>query len=302
MNKTLEQAIKFLSMGVSVIPIGYKSKQPDGFRLSLTGDVVEKKSRKGGTYLASSWQGYQKNLPEYWKINKWFKSGRAGIGIITGWKNLVVIDFDNIAAYKVWKIFEKKNNLPPTYKVNTRRGVHVYFFLNTPMDRTIKSPLGIDVKFTGYVLAPPSIHPSGFKYNLLSADNIKTVESLESVLPSDLFRLKEFDFSERKSLVEVVGGIKYGPWDDASNSIDVKKTVEIIRFFPHAENTGGDFHMDLCPFHQDSTASFWINTRLNRCGCHTCINGSYSSIDFYARLKNLSTLDAIREMKTISSF
>ncbi len=291
--KNIDQALKFLDMGIGVIPISHRQKKPDGRRLIRTGDLETRTSRMGKEYIAGTWEHFKDHLPNRDKVVKWFDSDRPGLGIITGWRNLVVIDFDNMPVYRVWELFEKSANLPPTYKVKTNRGVHVYFFLDKSMDRTLKSPLGIDIKFTGYVLAPPSVHPSGHVYKVLSADNIKRVESLESVLPKRIFPVSEFCQSSGGA---VVNGGRLGVWDAPPPPSDFKQSIKILSFFPNARKTGRDFYMDLCPFHKDRSPSFWINDEKNRCGCHTCIDGSMSSIDFYAKLNNLSFDEAIIEM------
>ena len=58
-------------------------------------------------------------------------------------------------------------NLPATVEVITARGRHVYFQMpETPVRNSAgKIAPGIDVRGDGgYVLAPPSIHPSGKRY------------------------------------------------------------------------------------------------------------------------------------------
>jgi hypothetical protein len=57
--------------------------------------------------------------------------------------------------------------LPPTVEVITRRGRHLYFKMPARDVRNSASKVasGIDVRGTGgYVLTPPSVHPSGRRY------------------------------------------------------------------------------------------------------------------------------------------
>jgi hypothetical protein len=297
--KNLTEALKFLDMGISVIPISHREKRPDKRRLIKTGDFENRTSRTGRDFKAASWEKYKTELPDRVKVLEWFSSDRPGVGVITGWNNLVVIDFDNMIIYNLWESWREKNKFPQPYKVKTSRGVHAYYFLKKPMERTLTSSLGIDIKFTGYVLAPPSVHPSGHVYEkMLSADNITTIEDIEEVLPFDIFLVSNFKQPELNTSVNTK---PFGIFDVPEMDIDVKERVKILSFFPNARQTGKDFYMDLCPLHPDRSPSFWINDRLNRCGCYSgCITGSGSVIDFYAKLKGIDDQEAIDQLRMMA--
>ena len=36
------------------------------------------------------------------RVNTWFDSPMHNLGVVTGWQNLVVIDFDVLAQYHAW--------------------------------------------------------------------------------------------------------------------------------------------------------------------------------------------------------
>jgi hypothetical protein len=103
----------------------------------------------------------------------WMWSPEANIGIATGLASgLLVIDLDGreaLAAFK--RLHEERSNepLPPTPVVVTGRGWHIYLKMacGTPIRCSSGQgdEKGIDVRGEGgYVLAPPSIHPSGHVY------------------------------------------------------------------------------------------------------------------------------------------
>jgi hypothetical protein len=57
----------------------------------------------------------------------------------------------------------------------------------------------------------------------------------------------------------------------------------------------GDFYNCLCPFHADKNPSFWINTKLNIFGCHTC-KARGDVINFYALIRNINIDQAVRDL------
>lgn len=90
------------------------------------------------------------------------------IGIPCKQNGLIVIDIDVVGeAHKhdgreFWKKFCEENSIPSTYVVSTRSGgYHFYFWLPPSIDPDTYQPpkqlaLGVDVKFNGWVAAPPS--------------------------------------------------------------------------------------------------------------------------------------------------
>jgi hypothetical protein len=109
------------------------------------------------------------------QIETWWRNGSAAnIGVATGTvSSLLVIDLDSLqglAAFKRIHAAQGGKPLPHAPVVVTGRGYHIYF--STPPD-TERIPCstgkgseqGVDVRADGgYVVAPPSIHPSGHVY------------------------------------------------------------------------------------------------------------------------------------------
>lgn len=88
-----------------------------------------------------------------------FKNPNINIGIVSPYNNIAFIDID--IDYPIL------NDIYTT-TVKTARGYHYYFFLDDL--RPYKFPtkdFDLTLRVNGYVLAPPSIHPSGFKYRFL---------------------------------------------------------------------------------------------------------------------------------------
>jgi hypothetical protein len=137
----LEKAAhEYLDLGFSVMPIG-DDKRP-----------IEK------------WEHLQEERPSHRNITNWWdRYPHANVGIITGLiSGLFVLDLDTPDAM----YYAKDRGLPRTPMVRTSKGIHVY--LNYPsvlLGNRSDQKLGMDTRGEGgYVVAPPSTHPSGLSY------------------------------------------------------------------------------------------------------------------------------------------
>lgn len=142
-NDVGKAALEYLELGFSVIPLGL-DKRP----------------------MLSSWRSFQKRVAIPSQVEGWFQQWPdAGVGIVTGWlSRLVVVDLDSEKAVE----FVREQNLrfkPPTVK--TGKGYHLYY--RYPVEKEIRNSvneeLGLDIRGNGgYVVAPPSMHPTGYRY------------------------------------------------------------------------------------------------------------------------------------------
>lgn len=139
-------------MGIMTIPIKPHSKQ-----------------------AAIAWREYQTRPPILAELKRWFiGNNQLNIAVLVGnvSGNLVILDFDDPSTYWEYSI--------NTYTVISSRGYHVYLRVDRMPDKT-EHRQGLDVKSTGYVLCPPSIHPSGTQYRALNNTEIAEISSLEEV-------------------------------------------------------------------------------------------------------------------------
>jgi hypothetical protein len=103
-------------------------------------------------------------------IRQWWRQiPDANIAIATGEPaGIFVVDVDGIdAEAELRKLEAKHGTLPATVEVITARGRHVYFKMPAAPIRNSAGKLapGLDIRATGgYVLVPPSIHPTGRRY------------------------------------------------------------------------------------------------------------------------------------------
>jgi len=157
----LQIARLYLEKGLSVIPLKPRGKEP-----------------------LIPWKQYQERLPTEEELERWFGNEKeANVGIVTGRvsRNLVVIDFDSEVKFK--KFVERLKSarkglqiaISNTWIVKTGKGYHVYLRLPNAelVPRTkVRLAEGIDLKAEGgYVVAPPSVHPSGKRYEFVKVEN-----------------------------------------------------------------------------------------------------------------------------------
>jgi hypothetical protein len=173
MPESLAQFVdKYLAWGFCLIPIVPRAKNP-----------------------SVKWQQYQGHKPTEAEISAWFSSNNANIGIVCGTisGNLIVLDFDNQELYVGFSDFwlekygRKIDEMTPIVQTGGG-GYHVY--LRVRQLPQLFHPTGADRKHIpdiqsqgGYVLAPPSLHPSGNPYRLLNPQvtTIFEVESLREI-------------------------------------------------------------------------------------------------------------------------
>lgn len=288
---TLQQAQFWQKLGIATIPIRYKDKRPK----------------------LKSWQEFQTRLPTDTELSRWFSGPFHNLGIVVGWRNLVVIDFDNDTEYAKWQLWIARRPVyrfvRQTLQVKTARGVHVYFITAQPAQNAKMH--SIDVKAAGgYVLAPPSVHPSGAEYKVISGNLPVFIEALSDVLPAELLVLhtqwskRQMYYVSFSSLIPLTE--TDDPWEiadcgrveiDRSTIVQIKYRYRIEDFFTRLIHTRDYWAMTNCPFHDDKSPSMWVNTEMQICGCFAgCTRKPYDVIDLYARLHNLSVRDAIKIM------
>ena len=142
----LEFVEVFRDLGFNCFPLKHQSKEP----------------------AVASWKEYQSSM----YVGD-FKEGQ-NVAIVTGkLSNLIVIDLDDKKLAN--QIFSKWDDLlHTTFVVETARGFHIYCRPKSkefpPTAKlTDDKGRGIDIKSEGgYVVAPPSIHPDGTKYKVIS--------------------------------------------------------------------------------------------------------------------------------------
>ncbi len=144
-NSNLAAALCYAQRGWSIIPIVStgKKKKPD----------------------LKTWSPYQNQRAEEKTIRAWWGAKpQRNIGIVTGHiSGLVVLDVDGEQGRASVRGF----TLPATPTVQTGKGFHYYFaYPGFHVANAVGFLPGLDIRADGgYVVAPPSVHPSGARYN-----------------------------------------------------------------------------------------------------------------------------------------
>lgn len=133
---------------------------------------LRKKSKKP----IGEWTTWQQRIPTPQEVAAGFGNGHCNVAIVTGQvSGYIVLDEDDPQLFRPW-LTEHDYHLPPTATVKTssykddQGNVHQKFhhYFKHPggkIKNMIRQIPGADIKADGgYVVAPPSIHPNGEKY------------------------------------------------------------------------------------------------------------------------------------------
>lgn len=158
-NDTKEAALEYAALGLAVFPVIPPMENGE-------------KSAGKKPYI-SNWQKEATSNKE--KVTEWWtKWPTANIGIATGRKSqgLVVIDLDidddkGINGYEALKEWQKEHgDLPETWQsITGRGGYHLFYFDTEQHKNRVGLYEGVDIRGEGgYIIAPPSVHANGHRY------------------------------------------------------------------------------------------------------------------------------------------
>jgi hypothetical protein len=290
MNIIYNFAKRFISLGIAIMPLYHRSKEP----------------------MLPTWREFQSRLPLHTEYQSWFATDWCNYAVICGWCNLVVIDFDNMFYFDIWREWCNDmwvNIADIAFKVRTAHGMHVYLCTEQPVanDKRIARSHGIDVQAQGkYVVGPGCVHPSGHIYEPIGDLVFPCVHDIETILPLDLFpRVAHEQVVFTGTVPEVQS--THTEYQDAftTASMDgrdliskVKSRVRIETLFAGVQRSSADgrWLKALCPFHADAHQSAWIDTVRQLAGCQVCGMKPMDVLNVYSRMHNISDAAAVTEL------
>ena len=188
----LEMALAYLRKGISVIPLyspAMLKKYPPSSYLEAQKRKIENNDSLSPEELELellveyckrplvAWSEYQKRLPKEEEVMAWFtRFPEANIGIVTGKiSNLVVFD---LYSEEAREYVEKAGGFPKTPRVKTGKGEHVYFkHPGFEVKNRVNKKLAFDIRGDGgFVVAPPSFHGSGLKYEWIQGCSLLEID------------------------------------------------------------------------------------------------------------------------------
>ena len=149
-----DAALKYAAAGLHVFRLGERGKLP----------------------LAGS-HGHLDATTDLETIRGWWGRIPYNVGIACVTSGLVVLDIDRRHGGHVTlsNIEGAHECLPSTWTVATANGWHLYFH-DAGAEYVGKLGPGIDIKHRGFVLAPPSVHPSGAVYRWTHKRGVRLAE------------------------------------------------------------------------------------------------------------------------------
>jgi hypothetical protein len=244
-------ALAYRQQGLSVLPL--KGKRPS----------------------LPSWTEFQSRIATEDEIRDWHRDDLLqNVGIVCGKvsNNLVVIDFDGLAAYNAFTTLYPALAETFTVRTGSGQGMHVYLYVDTlpATTKAMDTPIGnIELRSDGsQVAAPPSLHPvTGEAYQVERALDIKRVPDLADVVTwTERFKSSKAKSSWRPP--------RHIPSTASSiNPAVIDAIVDQLRQRRHRER--GDWLNCSCIYPErhtngDRHPSFGLNLRSGYAFCYRC--------------------------------
>ena len=138
-RRPVDAALAYATAGLAVFPLYERGKKP----MTAHG------------YLDATCD--RATIIQYWQL---CPTANIGLAVPSG---LVVVDIDDRDA--LLRLKAEDRQLPATTRSTTGRGVHLYYKTAAEIRNSVGLFPGVDLRgHGGYVVVPPSIHPSGARY------------------------------------------------------------------------------------------------------------------------------------------
>ena len=160
-----------------------------GFNISCITNIKNRyNSNSTNTYLKApnhSWEKLSEERQTNNELGSYSWHLANGLGIITGFNNLITIDFDNCdygLVQKTLKDFSLPSNYPWVVLSGSQKGYHIYIFVDGIKDKFLEEVViklalkeeynnladKVEILVRLHSILPPSLHPSGNQYKFIN--------------------------------------------------------------------------------------------------------------------------------------
>jgi hypothetical protein len=207
----LDIARQYVAAGLSVIPIDWGGKYPDGRLLAETTGITTNWTPESAQ---AAWRIYAGRLPTDAELVAWFTESDAGIGIVGGQISggLIRIDFEHKVCLPTWRELLKADAPALAFATtqlpiaSTGKGHHVYFRMPDPVGHVLLCVGGgsgdsaivfAETQGEGcYCVAPPSTGYHAYTFEPFSyawiSGSVQTIPTLDQELAGKLLDAARF--------------------------------------------------------------------------------------------------------------
>ncbi|MFZ1005718.1 MAG: bifunctional DNA primase/polymerase [Candidatus Sulfotelmatobacter sp.] len=186
----LLHALELHDLGFICVPLGRSGRHLDIRQMGYEPVHLKNRTKKLKELAFSSIAFHLcQQPPDAAAIEQWFANGASNLGILGGYRDLLVLDFDRPACFQRWQ--QRFGDLiRKTPVARALRGHHVYLRCSQPMPSSSLHygfrRAGHVKALGGYITAPPSTGRDGTMYRWLdgqSPHDLKPqpIDSLESL-------------------------------------------------------------------------------------------------------------------------
>jgi len=217
------------------------------------------------------------------EAHTWWGLRRCNIGLVTGY-GVTVLDFDDVVS---WRGFcSQFPGVADTFTVRTRRGAHVYLAGHV----TVAVP-GAEVKYNGGIVVTCVSVVGGHTYQPVGS-GAKILQ-----VPANLSLPSESQFAAETTLpAAIVNPDVARPGDDT-----VSRIKQALPLLDYAETLttlttrDGRFYHGICPVHDETRPSFYVDTQRSLFGCYSCGKRG-DVINLYSLVNHVRIAEAISRL------
>jgi hypothetical protein len=218
-----------------------------------------------------------------------------------------VIDADDEENFE--RAMKARENLPfPSYMESSRRGGHLWFFFEEPIEGKTAKNFGLEIakKFLveaevypkqaesagpgSCIRLPFGIHKkAGERYPFVGLGNWRQqFDALSNPVKIPISEVLKYQYREpeRKTFKPLSGDLPL--WEKVKRQITV---AEMAEQYVDLNSSG----VGKCPFHDDQNPSFSVNADENYWNCFSGCGGG-SVIDFWMKLNDMDFRDAVTDL------